>query len=160
MLNFPHKIDKDKRIDSFFSLPMQFSLNFHHRSNVNVSFKRVEGVLHKARRASLPKTAKSVKEIVEAFENSYVHKTYAFTDRKEESQSTLFYKGAFEEDTYSFCFFASEDIVQAIVQNVIESERKLYVDGTFKITPMGVFKQVLILFAEIFGSVRRLFVYI
>lgn len=138
---------------------MHFSLNFHHRSNVNVSFKRVESVLHKARRASLPKTAKSVQEIVEAFQNSYVHKTYAFTDRKEESQ-TLFYKGAFEQDGYSFCFFASEDITQAIVQNVNESERKMYVDGTFKITPMGVFKQVLILFAEMYGSVSGFFGYI
>lgn len=55
----------------------------------------------------------------------------------------------------SFCVFASNDIIQAVLANVEVSRRKIYVDGTFKICPHGVFKQVLVVFFELMGSVSE-----
>lgn len=66
---------------------------------------------------------------------------------------TMFYKRAYECDGYAYCVFASDDVITAIHQNTEASERKIYADGTFKICPIGKFKQVLILFAELLGHV-------
>lgn len=75
------------------------------------------------------------------------------TYRKKEEEKSTFYKYAYECEEYAFCVFASDDVIRAIEENVDVSERKLYCDATFKICPMGVFKQVLIVFGEIFGHV-------
>lgn len=124
---------------------------------MNVSFKSIESVCNRARRDALPKSAKTVQEVIDAFNKEYVYATYGMTHRSNDEEKTPFFKGAYECAEYSFCVFASDDIVKAIEQNVDVSQRKLYCDGTFKICPMGEFKQVVIVFCDIMGYVSVYF---
>lgn len=125
------------------------------RTNVAVSFKSVESVCNQARRAALPKGAKTVQEIIDAFEKDFIRETYGFTYRPNINDTkSAFFKHAYECAEFAFCVFSSDDIVKAIEQNVEVSQRRLYSDATFKIVPVGIFKQLLIVFCELLGYVR------
>lgn len=81
------------------------------------------------------------------------------TDEKA-SPDVEFFRGFYEVDGFSYCVFASADIVKEIEENTKTMERKtLYVDGTFKICPKGILNQVLIMFADLFGHVSQLCIY-
>lgn len=111
--------------------------------------------MQKARQATFPKTPKNVTEITDAFENEHIRAEFGTTIRKDESKKTAFFKGAISSDNYSACVFASDDIVKAIETTSEPHERLLSSDATFDITPMGIFNQVLIIFAAIYGCVSR-----
>lgn len=131
-----------------------FRSNFSFRANLNdIPFAAVESTCNKSRRKSLPTTPQTVAEINDAFKLNQVQQNFGMTERSADERSTPFFKGAVECDSYSFCVFASNDAVKAIQENTEESKRKLYADGTFKICPVGPFKQVLIIFAELLGHV-------
>lgn len=118
-----------------------------------MSFKSVKNTCAKARQDALPKAAKTVEEIVQAFESSYTYETYGLTHRNNAADKSPFYRGAFRTPGGSFCVFASTDTIRAITKHVAVSDRKIYIDGTFKTCPAGEFKQIVILFAEVFGHV-------
>lgn len=99
------------------------------------------------------KIPSNVSEIENAFANKDVMDTFGMTNRTDDSKKTTFYKGVVDHEKFSACIFASDDIVQTIQATSTSDDRTLYSDGTFNITPMGIFKQVLILFAAIYGSV-------
>lgn len=120
---------------------------------VGMSFKSVESICNQARRAALPKSVKTADEINDAFKVPYIWETYGRTYRMKEEDKTPFFKYAYNGPEFSFCIFASDDIIKAIEENVDLSERKIYTDGTFKICPMGDFKQVVMLFADLHGYV-------
>lgn len=132
---------------------------FSFRLDVGLSFKSVEYICNQARRSALPKTAKTVEEINNAFKVPYIWETYGRTYRTNEEEKTPFFKHAYKGPDFSFCIFASDDIMKAIQENVDVSERKLYADGTFKICPMGDFKQVVMLFADLNGYVSEIFLF-
>lgn len=119
------------------------------RSDLKVSFGSVSRSMYKARNQALPKSPKTAEEIIDAFNNGYIMETYGTTKRANNDDKRSFFKHAFGCEDYSFCVFASDNIIDAITNNVPIANRKLYADGTFKITPDGVFKQVLIVFGEL-----------
>lgn len=49
------------------------------------------------------------------------------------------------ENNFSYCIFSSRKSVDLITEQIEEEERFFLMDGTFRITPRGVFKQVLII---------------
>lgn len=82
------------------------------------------------------------------------------TDQQKEdvpTQRKMFYKHTFESAAHSYCVFASDDIVDAIKEHIEPSKRRFYMDATFKICPVGNFKQLLILYIDFMGQVRRHF---
>lgn len=85
---------------------------------------------------------------------------YGMTYRKNAKNETQFFKYAFECNEYSFCVFASDDVINSILSNFDVSIRKIYADVTFKICPIGIFTQALIVFGEIFGYVRSLKIFL
>lgn len=124
------------------------------RANVDIPFKVVESICNSSRREALPKNAANVPDILEAFGKEHILETYGYTYRPKGGERSTFLKYAFECDEFSYCIFASDDIVKMIEENVEPSNRKLYSDATFKVTPIGVFRQVLVLHCDLMGFVR------
>lgn len=120
---------------------------------MKISFAKVSRAMYTARQKALPKSPTNAIEIEEAFRNEYVHKNYGMTRRFNADEKRDFFKHAFECDDFAYCVFASDDVIKAITENVPIENRNLFADGTFKITPIGIFKQVLILFCKINESV-------
>lgn len=54
---------------------------------------------------------------------------------------------------YTCTFLVSETIIDLIKKNIDPDRRKYMLDGTFKIVPIGVFKQLLILYVEYHDAV-------
>lgn len=85
---------------------------------------------------------------------------YGKTERRDNEDAeyamptTEFYKHSFQGADYGFSIFSSDDIVNAVKANIPETKRRYYFDGTFKITPLGVFMQVLIISIDFLGQVR------
>lgn len=106
------------------------------------------------RQQAFPKSPKNVGEIIDAFNNNeHIHNNFGMTNRDDEQLKTEFFKGAIETEEYTACFFASDDIIKSIKSTSQNSERLLYADATFSITPIGIFKQVLVLYADIYTYV-------
>lgn len=59
-----------------------------------------------------------------------------------------FFNDVLIESEYTNCIFSSAKSISLILENVPEKERFFLMDGTFRITPQGVFQQVLILQAQ------------
>lgn len=48
-------------------------------------------------------------------------------------------------DHFTNCIFSSAKAISLVLENVDENDRFFLMDGTFRITPRGIFQQVLIL---------------
>lgn len=123
----------------------------------HIPFQSVESSMAKARRESLPKNPKTIEEINTLFKTQSVHQNYGLAKRPIDEMApsdVQFFRGAYKVGEFSYCVFASEDIVKIIEKNIKDMERKtLFADGTFKICPKGLFNQVLIMFADLLGHV-------
>lgn len=131
---------------------------FYHRANVtDLAFKTVSRSMYKARQSAYPRSPSNVEEINNIFRNNeHVRNTFGLTKRIDENLKTDFFKEAIEGANYSACIFASHDIIQSIQSTSTSDNRLLYADATFSITPIGIFKQVLVLFADIYTYVSLL----
>lgn len=116
----------------------------------------MESLCNQARRNALPKNAATIQQILEAFAKDYVRLTYGYTYRPNGAETSTFFKHAHDNgDGTGFCVFSSDEIVKLIEANVTVPERKLYSNATFKITPVGCFKQVLVMHCNLMGHVSH-----
>lgn len=107
-------------------------MNFIRQPDVKMS-KSILRTLQKTRSAQIPKAPKSGVEITQMFHVESIQEKFGKTMRKDENHRTEFFKGAVDsEKGFSFCVFASEDVIKAI-ENVPENNRKLFADGTFAV---------------------------
>lgn len=102
--------------------------------------------------ARFPESPKNIKEIIDYFVHQSIASTIAQTQRNSNEQTTPFFKHAFECKDYSYCLFASDDIIE-IIGTIRPDKRMLFCDGTFYVVPYGDFKQLLILAVDISGQV-------
>lgn len=56
-----------------------------------------------------------------------------------------FFNDVIVENGFENCFFSSANSIELVLSNIPESQRFFIVDGTFQITPKGVWQQVLML---------------
>lgn len=124
-----------------------------------ISFNEMSRNLHKIRNKVLPKSPNNVEEINSIFENENILMEYGYTSRKDVEDQTVFFRTAQAYNGFSYCVFASADIVEAIKANISPGNRTYYVDGTFKITPIGAFVQVLILSIDFMGQVNEIYTF-
>lgn len=87
-------------------------------------------------------------EIVESFNLERIWNEYGIT--KHEDNPCHFFKACIQEDGFSYCIFFSETIASIITEHILPQQRKYMIDGTFKIVPMGVYKQLLIIHVDYF----------
>lgn len=61
------------------------------------------------------------------------------------------------ETNFAHCIFSSAKSIELILENTREEERMFLMDGTFRITPRGVFNQVLIIYFHYRNKVSIIF---
>lgn len=100
----------------------------------------------------MPSSPQSISEIIEAFKNLDVMETYGCTlqtvdiDNNPLPKKYTFFDIAIEKSTHSFCVFSSKATIELINQHIPLEERHILMDATFRIVPIGPFKQLLILY--------------
>lgn len=115
-----------------------------------LNYSSIKRTLQRVKNEQFPVSPQSGNEVIEAFSNESVNKSFAFTNHK---PSTLLYKGTLVDNEYTSTFFAS-DLIMALIDEKVELKRRRYLmDATFKIVPVGCFNQLLIIYLEYIDSV-------
>lgn len=91
-------------------------------------------------------------EILEKFEKEQILKDYGFSLLQERGR---LFNDVIITDQYENVIFSSAKCIALIVENVPQNKRFFIVDGTFRITPKGVWQQTLILHAYFGEKVRQ-----
>lgn len=99
----------------------------------------------------MPPSPKSAVAIQEAFHSGAVMSEYGITANNEEP--TQFFRKVFISETFSYCVFASQPIIDRITEHIPAGRRNFYLDATFKVVPFGEFNQLLIIHVEYFDKV-------
>lgn len=121
---------------------------------VYAEFKKTLSNLRAQKFGNAPTNGTEVLEQIEI--NSLSGFQYALPEDEEEELGKLFYDVQIT-DKFDNCIFASSKSLSLIKENTNEKDRFFVLDGTFRITPKGVWQQVLILHIN-FGLKVRIFV--
>lgn len=134
------------------------SSSFHFFScrnqGASINLEKVERGLQKIKKGALPVIPSTVDEINEAFSKECVFDTYGSTlqtidlDGRDLEKKHSFFDGAFENKAkqFSFCVFSSKATIQLIKRHIPVHQRHILMDATFRVVPMGKFKQLFILY--------------
>lgn len=109
--------------------------------------------MYRARRANLPANASNAEEINEAF--SFPENMDKFG---KSMSGKIFFKTAFSNSDFSYCIFASDEIIDMFNERIPMDQRHFLMDATFKICPFGDFKQILIIYVSYLESVKTTFI--
>lgn len=91
-----------------------------------------------------PKMPKTSNEISDAFKNEAIYNEYGLNEHKTEP----FYIDTVDKNPfYSFTVFASMQVVK-MIQQFLPDNRKYLMDGTFDVTPLGCYAQLLVIYIE------------
>lgn len=104
--------------------------------------------------SKFPNSPNNIDEVIAYFNHPSIKTTTGKTLRPPTEPSSDFFKLAFKSKDFAYCLFAADDVIEII--KTIEIDRRMYSDGTFKITPLGDFSQVLMLSVDICGQVSLL----
>lgn len=116
-------------------------------------FDEFKKTLGNCRKQRFGKSPTNGVEVLAEFEKQSVSEAYGFSLLQDHGQ---FFNDVVIEDNFENCIFSSSKSIDLILQNTTEAERFFIVDGTFRITPKGVWQQVLILHIN-FGIKVRIF---
>lgn len=100
----------------------------------------------------MPNSPTTAEEVRAAFENSGVQELYSKT--KHVDSEYYFYKDSYACDNFAYSYFASDHVIANIVANIPVGDREFLMDATFKITPLGSFYQLLIIYVGYCGQVK------
>lgn len=89
---------------------------------------------------------KSGEEIIAAFEKENIMSSFGYSNH--ENPKTLYKGTIMDGDNYVCTFLVSETIIDMIATNIDLERRRYMMDATFKIVPVGIFKQLLIIYVE------------
>lgn len=71
-----------------------------------------------------------------------------FTSEKMHREHGILFNTVQIQKNFSNAIFSSAKSIQLIKDNIGENDRFFLMDGTFRITPRGIFQQVLIIYAQ------------
>lgn len=111
------------------------------------TFDEFRKTLCSIRKTRYGKVPTNGREILAEFKKENVLKDYGFSILKDHGKLL---NDVIITEKFENCIFSSEKSISLIKENVPEEKRFFILDGTFYITPKGVWQQVLILYA-IFG---------
>lgn len=117
----------------------------------NLNFRQVERNLRRIKNQTFAASPKSGPEIIAAFERESVMNSFGYS--KHDTPRPLYKGTIMDGEKYVCTFLASETIIELIQANIEPAQRKFMMDGTFKIVPVGIFKQLLIIYVEYFDCV-------
>lgn len=119
-------------------------------------FDEFKKTLQNCRKQRYGKSPINGTEILVEFEKQSVLDNYGFSLLQDHGS---FFNDVVISDNFENCIFSSAKSIELILQNTTEAERFFIVDGTFRITPKGVWQQVLILHINFGIKVSYLFVF-
>lgn len=111
----------------------------------------MERTIQRHRQRKHPPSPKTLEDVKAVFENESVLHTYGQT--KSLLHSKPFFKTVHIGKNFGYCMFASDRCIELMEQRIPTNERKFYIDATFKVVPTGGFKQLLIIFVELYKQV-------
>lgn len=100
--------------------------------------------------ATSPKTPT---EVANMFKNQDIFKNVGLT-LHEDPEKTPFFKVCHDCKDFAYCIFGSDKIVKFINENIPNNNNKrILIDGTFSIVPLGCFKQLVLVHIEYYEKV-------
>lgn len=91
--------------------------------------------------------------VMEAFEKMEVYKNFGLTLHEGRDQ-TPFFKVCHDEKDFSYCVFSSDKMIGLTKENIpLNINRRILIDGTFSIVPIGCFQQLLLVHIEYYEKV-------
>lgn len=111
------------------------------------NFYKMQRNLRRIRNVAMPKAPTTPQQIIEDFAKANIMQEFGMTQN-----GTDFYRTTQIEQQFSYCIFASKNIIDEI-EKIPEGRRNFYMDGTFKVVPFGDFNQLLIIYTEFFQKV-------
>lgn len=120
--------------------------------NATVMFQSVNRTLYRDRLVNMPHNAQDVPSIVVAYSKQDIVSKFGTT-----ASGHSFFKTAYECAEFSYCIFASDEIIKMFQEGIPQDRRKFAMDATFKICPFGVFKQILIIYVSYLDAVNIFF---
>lgn len=133
---------------------MHIGLNFFRQPGATVSYDSLKRSVQRARAYKLPQNVIDVAAINDAFSRPETMATYGMT-----KANKVFFKTAYECAAFSYCVFASDDIIERFQERIPKDRRHFLMDATFKICPFGVFNQILIIYVSYVDRVCGYFIY-
>lgn len=110
---------------------------------MTVPFPSVKRSMYRAMSKILPKNAPDVESILRAYDDPDYMEKYGTT-----VSGKHFFRHGYSCEQFSYCIFASEEIIE-LFQTAIPIERRHFLmDATFKICPFGRFNQILIIYVS------------
>lgn len=113
----------------------------------NVPFESIERNLRQLRDKAFPKSPQTADELKTVFENENMMNIYGMCNQTEDQKEKkdVFYRGVVKGNGFSSVVFASPSMIEMIKENIPHTKRYYFVDGTFKIVPIGYYSQLLII---------------
>lgn len=105
-------------------------------------FDEFKKTLSNIRKTKYGQSPTNASKISAEFEKQHISESYGFSLLQDHGP---FYNDVIITNNFEICFFSSSKSIELILQNTPEAERFFVLDGTFRITPKGVWQQVLIL---------------
>lgn len=127
-----------------FILFVLFCFSRYRHQNADIDFKKYERTFQRIKKGSLPANPTTVAEIIAAFEKDSIMTSYG--ESLHVDKTYRFFDGAFEAPDHSFCVFSSKATIELVLEKMTPAERHILMDATFRIVPIGPFKQMLILY--------------
>lgn len=139
----------------FFKFPIFYSVHILNCSDqqgtAGLRYSKMERNLRRIKNETFAASPTNGAEIIKVFSDEALIKLFGNTKHDEPE---LFYRGTLVHENYTCTFFFSEKIRQIIVENIPADRRKYLMDATFKIVPVGCFRQILIIYVEYLEHVR------
>lgn len=109
------------------------------------TFETVEKTLRDSQRERYGPTPNTIEEIVKAFEKPAILEGLG---RSHYGKKEKFYNGVQIGKDFSNCIFSSPQSIALIKKYIDVSQRFFLMDATFRITPNGIFNQVLVIYVR------------
>lgn len=109
------------------------------------NFESYEKTLSGQRKKKFGKSPTTPSEIESEFSKSEILEMLGTSLYREKGR---LYNGIQIEDDYCNCFFSSSKAISLVKENLELDERFFIMDATFRVTPHGIFQQLLILYIQ------------
>lgn len=116
---------------------------------MNVSYSSMERNLQYIKNKTLPASPNTVEGVRLLFAKEDIMRDFGYTKH---ADSKPFLKKIFEGSAFSYCVFASDNVIAGL-DKIEVSRRNFLMDATFKVCPYGDFKQLLVIYVEYMDKV-------
>lgn len=116
----------------------------HPLGELKIRYKSMERTLRRHKNKIHPKKPETLRDIIEAYADQSIMLNYGLNLRKTER----FYITTVQEESFGFTLFASFQTISLIESHIHPENRHYSMDGTFDMTPLSDFYQLLIIHIE------------